>query len=164
MSSAVLAGMRLKLCWLWFTSASYAQTFSLFYKQWRILPDAWCLKVFASFSVIFFPKKLLFITKLSHSGFTDQVKNWHRPAETTVRGAERLDCGLQGDSGVFSSLQTIIIWHYFTGWPVSFSRRKRLKSFSVFRAITCQHSCWMDKAAHLHAAWLILAEPLSQLL
>lgn len=33
MSSAVLAGMRLKLLWLWFTSASYAQTFSLFYKH-----------------------------------------------------------------------------------------------------------------------------------
>lgn len=56
MSSAVLAGMRLKLLWLWFTSASYAQTFSLFYKHSRVASCV-VLKVFASFSVICFPPK-----------------------------------------------------------------------------------------------------------
>lgn len=33
MSAAALAGMRLKLFWLWFISASYAQTLFLLYKH-----------------------------------------------------------------------------------------------------------------------------------
>lgn len=163
MSSAVLAGMRLKPRWLWFISASSALTLYLW--TYTVENVAICVvlskglcKFLCAFlvsqTVIYNWALGVFKIRLNVTHICSQHFKSGRPVRLWSEGSRHL----------FSSLQSIIIWHYYTSWPVGFSRRERLKSVRDSRARTCQQSCWMDKGAHLCLAWLILVEPLSRLL
>lgn len=70
MSAAVLAGMRLKPFWLWFISASYAQTLYLLYKHC----GEFCHLCGIVGKVRGSLPRLLFIAELLHLGFKNPVK------------------------------------------------------------------------------------------